>query len=660
MMMRLWNKKLKLATLLSCTVGFIVVEGNESEVQKRQLLSIGGSSSIGQALNNILKDVPVIYLGPPSNGIPTKTVNQPVQIKPPVSVRIPSVADLFRSTRGKFGVAYSKAPDTPNRRIWRDGLDIKTDYTNNVPETGRVVKYTLHVSESTNLAPAGVNAPFMKVFNGQFPGPLIEANWGDEIEVLVINHLAVQGTSIHWHGFVQTDRNRFDGVNGVSQCPIPPNSQMLYKIRAERYGTTWYHSHTSVQYGDGLYGPIVIHGPTSADWDVDLGPLILGDAYDESQDELVKKFFKQGPQAASATLFNGRGVRSDSGNLRGSFYEITQKVKFKRGYRYLLRLINASVDQKFQVSLDNHTMTVVAFDFVPVEPYEVETALLSIGQRMDVVITATGVDDMSYWFRADTSDMATDRGTTCGDLNLSKEQSKAIVRYVQADSSDPTTQPHTYTPHCSDEINSDKVVPMVPLTLPAPAQDQIYKIAFKLVVNASGDINFLADNSSLFLDWSHPSLGFVYDRITEFPRPFNVYELKGEPTDTVLIVLQDTTGIPHPIHLHGHDMSIAALGTGTWDGNFDLDNPPRRDTVQMDAGGHLAMHFRLDNPGLWLFHCHIAFHVSSGFGAQFAEQAKDIDAGFDELEEQGAFRKLCAVWDKWKQYNSIVQIDSGV
>jgi len=43
----------------------------------------------------------------------------------------------------------------------------------------------------------------MLVANGQFPGPMIEANWGDWIEVAVTNDLVIEGTSIHWHGFLQ-------------------------------------------------------------------------------------------------------------------------------------------------------------------------------------------------------------------------------------------------------------------------------------------------------------------------------------------------------------------------------------------------------------------------------------------------------------------------
>jgi FtsP/CotA-like multicopper oxidase with cupredoxin domain len=44
----------------------------------------------------------------------------------------------------------------------------------------------------------------MLVINGAFPGPTIEANWGDTIQVTVHNTLQ-EGTTLHWHGLLQTN-----------------------------------------------------------------------------------------------------------------------------------------------------------------------------------------------------------------------------------------------------------------------------------------------------------------------------------------------------------------------------------------------------------------------------------------------------------------------
>ncbi|KAK3676263.1 hypothetical protein LTR78_004013 [Recurvomyces mirabilis] len=114
-----------------------------------------------------------------------------------------------------------------------------------IPNTGVTRHYQWTVTNTT-LAPDGVQLP-MLVANGAFPGPVIEANWGDWIEVAVTNGLEIEGTAIHWHGFLQTGTPYMDGTPGVSQCPIAPGKTFTYRFRAELYGTSWWHGHYSAQ-----------------------------------------------------------------------------------------------------------------------------------------------------------------------------------------------------------------------------------------------------------------------------------------------------------------------------------------------------------------------------------------------------------------------------
>lgn len=67
----------------------------------------------------------------------------------------------------------------------------------------------------------------------------------------------------------------------MQQCPIAPGSSFTYRFRAELYGTTWYHSHYSAQYAGGLHGPLIVHGPKNADYDIDVGPVFISDWYHE-------------------------------------------------------------------------------------------------------------------------------------------------------------------------------------------------------------------------------------------------------------------------------------------------------------------------------------------------------------------------------------------
>ena len=70
-----------------------------------------------------------------------------------------------------------------------------------------------------------------------------------------------------------------DGVPSITQCPIAPGDSYTYRWRAVEYGTGWYHSHFYVQAWDGVFGGIIINGPATANYDVDLGHVFLNDWY---------------------------------------------------------------------------------------------------------------------------------------------------------------------------------------------------------------------------------------------------------------------------------------------------------------------------------------------------------------------------------------------
>lgn len=108
---------------------------------------------------------------------------------------------------------------------------------------------------------------------------MIEANWGDWIEVVVHNNITGpdEGTALHWHGMLQKETPWMDGLPSVQQCPIAPNATFTYRFRADRPGTTWYHSHYSAQYAGGLYGALIIYGPSHVSYDIDVGPIFVSD-----------------------------------------------------------------------------------------------------------------------------------------------------------------------------------------------------------------------------------------------------------------------------------------------------------------------------------------------------------------------------------------------
>lgn len=99
--------------------------------------------------------------------------------------------------------------------------------------------------------------------NGEFLGPTIECRSGDKLVVHVTNSLEEEGLSIHWHGLHMRNANSMDGAVGFTQCPIPSHGLFTYEFDIEdnQSGTFWWHAHSQVQRGDGLYGGLVVHDP---------------------------------------------------------------------------------------------------------------------------------------------------------------------------------------------------------------------------------------------------------------------------------------------------------------------------------------------------------------------------------------------------------------
>jgi L-ascorbate oxidase len=183
------------------------------------------------------------------------------------------------------------------------------------------------------------------------------------------------GTSIHWHGMRQLGSNDQDGVNGITECPLAPGDSKTYTFQATEYGTTWYHSHFSAQYGDGVQGPIIIHGPASANYDEEIGTIQVNEIYNLTTYQEDYFAERQGPPTASNYLLNGQNVKPDGSTGQRPVWTV------KQGKKYLFRFINTSVDNHFKLMIDNHVMTVIQTDFVPINPYNTTSINIGIGKR---------------------------------------------------------------------------------------------------------------------------------------------------------------------------------------------------------------------------------------------------------------------------------------
>ncbi|KAF2744007.1 multicopper oxidase [Sporormia fimetaria CBS 119925] len=529
-----------------------------------------------------------------------------------------------------------------SRHCWCHGLGIDSNHEVEWPDTGNVVKYDFEISRKT-LAPDGVPKDVIAI-NGQFPGPTITADWGDTIEVNVKNKLDKNGTGIHWHGVRQFESNHMDGTGGITECPIAIEETRTYRFKATQYGTSWYHSHYSVQYGEGLLGGIVIRGPATADYDIDLGWYPFMDwfyrpIFDVNREALHVTGPEEVPKADNL-LINGTMKTKEGGH---KYAETT----LKPGKRHLLRLINTGVNNHVHVSLDDHTLEVIAADFVPIVPYKTKSLSIAVGQRYDVIIDANQ-DVSSYWLRVSTG------GGRCDGPNANAENIRSVFHYSGSPLSQPPKDKKVVKldTGCDDEEN---IVPWAEADVPKSIPKSL-DLNFTNTATDDGLVQWLINDNPMYVDLSLPVLKSVMDGNTTFQAKQNVIKVGERDDDWSYWVIQqnidqgDGPRIPHPIHLHGHDFYILdAAANATWSGDtsrLNFKNPPRRDTANLPAAGYLVLAFQTSNPGAWLMHCHIPFHLSAGFGMQFLERGEEVKGvveyggGFAGDEVEGFMGRL--------------------
>ncbi|PHH90539.1 hypothetical protein CDD83_3344 [Cordyceps sp. RAO-2017] len=528
------------------------------------------------------------------------------------------------------------AGNTPLTRSDWCSFSVDTDYTEVAPDTGVTREYWLDVTDVV-VAPDGVPRTAMAV-NGSIPGPTLFADWGDTVVVHVTNslHTSRNGTSIHFHGIRQNYTNQNDGVSSITECPTVPGNTKTYTWRAVQYGSSWYHSHFALQSWQGVFGGIVINGPATANYDEDLGVVFLNDWDPQTVDELYPEAETQGPPFLATGLINGTNVSNVGGQRLN--------ISFTPGRSHRMRLVNAAVDTHFKFTLDNHTMTVIAADFIPVEPYTTTVLDIGMGQRYDVVIAAdqAHVAD-SFWLRALPQ-------TVCSNNNNS-QNIRAVVHYGDSPST-PATVGYNYTDACDDENRN--LIPRVAKKLEAA---DITTSTFANLTTIDGLFKWTLNSTTMVVDWGNPTLNQIMDRVTTFEVSNAVIALP-EPNKLFSMVIQTTLPIPHPIHLHGHDFFVLAQGVGNYSSATALnwDNPPRRDTAMLPGGGFLVIAFETDNPGAWLMHCHIGWHTTEGFGLQFIERYDEIAPLIDEK----VLRDECRAWNTFQDTFAIVQTDSGI
>ena len=109
-----------------------------------------------------------------------------------------------------------------------------------------------------------------------------------------------------------------DGVEGVSGPPIAPGQTFTYDFIATPGGTHWYHSHAGVQYGNGLYGPLIVEEVKPiARYDRD-EILLFNDWDHQSAEQLWQELSTRGMGAMGSDAMAASVAKAGSSRVGGS------------------------------------------------------------------------------------------------------------------------------------------------------------------------------------------------------------------------------------------------------------------------------------------------------------------------------------------------------
>jgi len=544
-------------------------------------------------------------------------------------------------------------------------LDLSWDFS--APPTKREYHWTIKDKDHN---PDGVYRP-MILINGQFPGPLIEANEGDTV-VVHIDNQAVNATSIHWHGLFQNGTNWMDGTVGITQCPIAPGARFTYEFRVDgQSGTYWYHAHHAIQASDGLVGPLIIHskderGLQKIEYTTDRVIMVQDHYYDLSgalSMEYLANDRENAEPVPAGALINGKNIRKceDLPNRRCNNSSATmQEFNLEPNQNHRLRFINVGAFAEFQIQIDEHEFAVTEVDGTDVFPEYYHRLNINPAQRYSIIITTNVTTGDAYWLRARmiTHCFAEENPELA-------EEVRGIVRYTSSSpvsvSIPPSSRdwPEVIELECRDMKTTD-LHPVHSIHAPATA-DTLINLRANFEIGAWRLSRGFFNASSWRAPVSSPTLHRLITGFSAFNESFTeslvapfgvnadafhtprelVYQTTG--LRTLDILLQNFDDGNHPMHLHGHKFWVLAQGHGYPPSNLfaslDLENPLRRDTASVEAFGWTLLRFVADNPGVWAFHCHVSWHAEAGLLMQFVTRAEEV-AGW-KLPEQN--ERLCSL-----------------
>ncbi|ESQ40864.1 hypothetical protein EUTSA_v10015612mg [Eutrema salsugineum] len=492
--------------------------------------------------------------------------------------------------------------------------------------------------------------------NGEFPGPTLKSYRGDTLIVNVINN-ANYNITLHWHGARQIGNPWSDGPEYVTQCPIRPGESYAYTINLTiEEGTIWWHAHTQWARAT-VHGAFIVYPKNGSSYPFPKPhheiPIILGEWWkNKNIMDIPENAKKTGGEPAISDAYT---INGQPGFLYPCSKPDTFTITVVPGLQYLLRIINAVMDEELFFAIANHTLTVVAKDGLYLKHFNTSYLMITPGQSIDVLLHANQRSGR-YFLAARAYSSAFGAG-------FDKTITTAILQYEGVSLTDELNQNPPVLPDLPSYNHTEAATRFttqfkslrsgnVPLKVDTHL---LYAISMNLL-NCSDDKpcngpfgkRFSSSvNNISFVNPSIDILQAYYRRIRgvfqeDFPRnPPTKFNYTGEnlpfPTrfgtkvvvldfnSSVELVLQGTNVLAsdnHPIHFHGYSFYVVGSGFGNFDREkdplrYNLVDPPEETTVGVPRNGWTAVRFIASNPGVWLLHCHIERHVTWGMNAVF-------------------------------------------
>jgi len=446
-------------------------------------------------------------------------------------------------------------------------------------------------------------------YNGQIPGPLLKIEQNSTISVNVLNNLDVE-TTIHWHG-LRLD-NKFDGVPGTTMEALKPKESFQYELRFSDEGVYWYHPHVREDYQQelGLYGNMLV-SPISENYYNNVNkeiPIILDDILIE--DDGIYPFFKDyGTHALNGRFGNIMLINGDDNyNLEVTMGEV---VRFY--------ITNVASTRLFNFSIPNTKIKLIGSDIGSYEKEEfVDSVVIASAERYIIEVLFDKVGE--YEFKSITPE----NEYTLGKIKVSGE-SVTLDNDFSGDFY--SLRENEYI---KEDINSfrqyfDKEVDVnIKLSLEV---DSFFASLFtkgdsdstdndwdKVEVGGSDRINWEDSEPRFNKDTKTNTIKWLLKDTSTGKKNTDI-DLNFKVGDKVKIRIFNDSSISdpsqHPIHFHGQRFLV--LGKN----GVKSRNLVWKDTVLVPIGSYVDILLDITNPGVWMAHCHIAEHLTSGMKMNF-------------------------------------------